>query len=164
MGKTTMSETDVLAMLALLKQEWPVCMYHTLRKNCCHFSDELCQRLGVGPVPRWIMNLANAGAALASAGDPACCWTLVSQARQVCCCGPSPIASRPPVHHYVGDERIDAGDAEVLFVDGIDALPVLPPLKGTAEPKGAAVAAGGSPWAVPQEAAERVTPRPVRPM
>ena len=28
--------------------------YDVLNKNCCHFSDELCQVLGVGQLPSWV--------------------------------------------------------------------------------------------------------------
>ena len=29
--------------------------YNVLNKNCCHFSDELCQLLGVGQLPSWVL-------------------------------------------------------------------------------------------------------------
>merc|ERR1719277_2901194 len=66
MGMTSMKEEDVLQLINLLKGYWPVASYDTLSHNCCHFCDELCQRLRVGPIPKWVMSLAGAGAAIAA--------------------------------------------------------------------------------------------------
>merc|ERR1740121_67762 len=49
--------------------------YDLLHRNCCHFCEELCLRLGFGPLPPWVTKLAAAGASLA-AGEvriPDCC-------------------------------------------------------------------------------------------
>eukprot|EP00930_Biecheleria_cincta_P088733 TRINITY_DN77990_c0_g1_i1.p1 TRINITY_DN77990_c0_g1~~TRINITY_DN77990_c0_g1_i1.p1 ORF type:complete len:302 (-),score=47.11 TRINITY_DN77990_c0_g1_i1:14-880(-) len=64
MAETDMSEREVQALLVQLADEWPGKDYDLLRKNCCHFSDEFCRRLGVGSVPAWVTNLAGAGATL----------------------------------------------------------------------------------------------------
>jgi len=64
MGRTTLTESQVYSLLSVLAGEWPALDYDVLRHNCCHFSDELCRRLGVGPMPAWVRNLASAGAAL----------------------------------------------------------------------------------------------------
>lgn len=113
MGSTSMSEVEVGALLGLLRAEWPVYAYNTLRKNCCHFSDEMCHRLGVGSIPSWVMNLAGAGAAVVAAGDTVCCRTMGQQGTLLCC-GP-PGSGRP----NNGGE-----DTEVV---NVEALPVLPP-------------------------------------
>ena len=42
-----------------------------LRHNCCHFSDALCIKLGLGPIPAWVHSLADAGAALGDAEQAA---------------------------------------------------------------------------------------------
>lgn len=34
----------MLTLLEVLRKRWPIKSYNTLRKNCCHFSDEFCQR------------------------------------------------------------------------------------------------------------------------
>ncbi|CAE7560924.1 unnamed protein product [Symbiodinium pilosum] len=39
--------------------------YDTLRRNCCHFCEDLCQRLGVSKLPDWVYRLARIGAAAA---------------------------------------------------------------------------------------------------
>mmetsp|Transcript_72533 Transcript_72533/g.224224 ORF Transcript_72533/g.224224 Transcript_72533/m.224224 type:complete len:262 (-) Transcript_72533:99-884(-) len=61
-GETTMSKGDVLKLVDQLRNEWPGADYDLLKRNCCIFSSEMCQRLGVGPVPGWVTNLAAAGA------------------------------------------------------------------------------------------------------
>lgn len=38
--------------------------YDLLDKNCCHFADELCKRLGCGPIPSWVHRGANMGSNL----------------------------------------------------------------------------------------------------
>ncbi|CAE7347939.1 unnamed protein product, partial [Symbiodinium necroappetens] len=53
---------DVILLLSALAQDWQGEDYDILHRNCCHFSDMLCRRLGVGPIPDWITNLAGAGA------------------------------------------------------------------------------------------------------
>mmetsp|Transcript_75377 Transcript_75377/g.233167 ORF Transcript_75377/g.233167 Transcript_75377/m.233167 type:complete len:210 (-) Transcript_75377:34-663(-) len=69
MGKTALSETEVLRMIQDMQEHWSGKCYDILTKNCCHFSDELCRRLGVGSVPDWVLSLAGAGAAVAGVGD-----------------------------------------------------------------------------------------------
>jgi len=62
MGATCLREEDVILLLSALAQDWQGEDYDILHRNCCHFSDTLCRRLGVGPIPDWITNLAGAGA------------------------------------------------------------------------------------------------------
>merc|ERR1712224_741344 len=57
-----MSLEDVKLLLEQLGSEWPGASYDLLRRNCCHFCDDFCQKLGVGPIPQWVTNLAGAGA------------------------------------------------------------------------------------------------------
>lgn len=64
MGETNLQENEVRAVIERLAAEWQGQDYDILRCNCCHFSDELCRQLGVGPVPRWVTSLAGAGEAL----------------------------------------------------------------------------------------------------
>lgn len=44
-----------------LQAEYTGESYDILRRNCCHFADELCRRIGVGPIPRWVSRLAIIG-------------------------------------------------------------------------------------------------------
>merc|ERR1712156_1170272 len=112
MGETSTPVDEVLSLIWLLKKEWPGEAYSTLSHNCCHFSDELCQRLGVGSIPRWVMNLAGAGAAIAASGDITCCRQVASQVTDnMCCAGVRP--------------GVSAIGNSVEVVEVVDLLPVL---------------------------------------
>jgi hypothetical protein len=73
MGFTEMTLEQVRLLLQRLKAEYPSNRYHILRRNCCHFSDELCRLLGVGPLPSWVLNLAGGAALLSSFGGAVLC-------------------------------------------------------------------------------------------
>ena len=45
-----------------MQPEWPGVGYDMLKRNCVHFCDELCARLHVAPLPRWINRFARGGA------------------------------------------------------------------------------------------------------
>jgi len=62
MGRTSFNYSQVAALLAEMKAEWPGPEYDLLRNNCTHFARAFCGRLGVSPVPRWVTNLGAAGA------------------------------------------------------------------------------------------------------
>lgn len=62
MGDTQMRPEEVEALVEQLMAEWPGQEYDLLRHNCCHFCVEFVTRLGVGPAPGWLTNLAGAGA------------------------------------------------------------------------------------------------------
>lgn len=64
MGRTELSQREVDALLRELANSWPGSGFNLLRRNSGHFCDELCNKLGVGPVPEWAMSLAGKGAAL----------------------------------------------------------------------------------------------------
>lgn len=87
MGKTATPETEVLELVYLLARIWRAETYSTLRNNCCHFCNELCQRLGVGCIPEWVLNLAGAGAAIAAAHDTTCCRQVAGNCAEQFCCG-----------------------------------------------------------------------------
>jgi len=63
-GSTALTEEEVYDLLRELADEWQGDDYDLLRCNCCHFSETMCRRLGVGPVPSWVTNLAGHGAAV----------------------------------------------------------------------------------------------------
>ncbi|KAE8719722.1 putative receptor-like protein kinase [Hibiscus syriacus] len=48
-------------ILQELSREWPGSSYDLLSKNCNHFCDEFCERLGVQKLPGWVNRFANAG-------------------------------------------------------------------------------------------------------
>mmetsp|Transcript_146293 Transcript_146293/g.364828 ORF Transcript_146293/g.364828 Transcript_146293/m.364828 type:complete len:225 (+) Transcript_146293:62-736(+) len=115
MGKTSLCEPDVLKLIALLEKDWLVADYDLLTHNCCHFSDEFCQRIGVGGVPAWVTSLAGMGASLAATGDVTditCCRMMVADS--ICC--------RPDSAGNANEEMVEAIPAisagpmgEVLF-------------------------------------------------
>ena len=53
MGVTALSQQKVKELLKEMSQEWKGRSYDMLARNCNHFCDELCKRLGVGPTPGW---------------------------------------------------------------------------------------------------------------
>lgn len=61
-GCTRMSEDDIAAIIEQMRQQYPGPSYDLLRRNCCHFADDFCQRLGVGRIPSWVHRLARMGA------------------------------------------------------------------------------------------------------
>ncbi|OVA13965.1 PPPDE putative peptidase domain [Macleaya cordata] len=72
LGKTTSSIYKVNQILRELSREWPGESYDLLSKNCNHFCDEFCERLGVPKIPAWVNRFANAGdAAMEVAGNTA---------------------------------------------------------------------------------------------
>ncbi|CAL1171941.1 unnamed protein product [Cladocopium goreaui] len=64
MGETEKSKTEIDNIIEEMKENWLGIDYDLLHKNCCLFSAELVKKLGVGPVPSWVTNLAAAGATL----------------------------------------------------------------------------------------------------
>lgn len=61
LGKTNLSKFKVNQMLRELSREWPGNCYDLLSKNCNHFCNEFCERLGVPKLPGWVNRFANAG-------------------------------------------------------------------------------------------------------
>ncbi|KAK4403618.1 hypothetical protein Sango_0730400 [Sesamum angolense] len=72
LGKTSFSIYKVNQILRELSREWPGHSYDLLSKNCNHFCDEFCERLGVPKLPGWVNRFAHAGDAAAEiAGNTA---------------------------------------------------------------------------------------------
>merc|ERR1712226_984265 len=55
-----------MGIISCMVEEYPGDDYDLLRRNCCHFADDFCQRLGVGSIPGWIYRLARVGAGVAT--------------------------------------------------------------------------------------------------
>jgi len=64
MGHTKMPKEDIADMISDLVEGYPGWDYDLLRRNCCHFADDMCLRLGVGRIPGWIYRFARVGAGL----------------------------------------------------------------------------------------------------
>ncbi|CAI0403201.1 unnamed protein product [Linum tenue] len=72
LGRTNFSIYKVNQILRELSREWPGSSYDLLAKNCNHFCDEFCEKLGVPKLPGWVNRFANAGdAAVEIAGTTA---------------------------------------------------------------------------------------------
>jgi len=69
LGTTSLSKTEVKALIKVLEVEWPGRSYDSLRRNCCHFCNRLSVCFGTGPIPAWITHLASAGAAILETGE-----------------------------------------------------------------------------------------------
>jgi hypothetical protein len=61
-GYTQLSKEDIAAIIEGMQQQYPGPSYDLLRRNCCTFADDFCQRLGVGRIPAWVHRLARMGA------------------------------------------------------------------------------------------------------
>lgn len=61
LGHTTLSPEEIAEVVSELIEEYPGTDYNILRRNCCHFADDFCQRLGVGQIPGWVHRLARVG-------------------------------------------------------------------------------------------------------
>jgi hypothetical protein len=64
MRKSNLPAQEIMKIISDLKREYHGIDYDILRKNCCHFADDFCQRLGAGEIPRWVHRLARIGAQL----------------------------------------------------------------------------------------------------
>lgn len=51
LGQTNLSIFKVNQILRELSREWPGFTYDLLSRNCNHFCDELCEKLGVPKLP-----------------------------------------------------------------------------------------------------------------
>nr|CAD1835390.1 unnamed protein product [Ananas comosus var. bracteatus] len=72
LGETDCSILKVNQILRELGREWPGNSYDLLSKNCNHFCDAFCERLGVPKLPGWVNRFANAGdTAMVVAGNTA---------------------------------------------------------------------------------------------
>jgi len=54
LSKTKLSLEEIEQVLRNLLLEYRGQDYHLIEKNCCHFAEDLCARLGVDPLPGWV--------------------------------------------------------------------------------------------------------------
>merc|ERR1712196_431310 len=64
--RATVAPDSIATIISNLIEEYPGEDYDLLRRNCCHFADDFCRRLGVGGIPGWIHRLARVGAGVAT--------------------------------------------------------------------------------------------------
>mmetsp|Transcript_59591 Transcript_59591/g.167872 ORF Transcript_59591/g.167872 Transcript_59591/m.167872 type:complete len:256 (-) Transcript_59591:23-790(-) len=60
-GATILTRSEVQRIIEWFDRRWPACAYDALKRNCVHFSEDLCRMLGVGPIPPYIRNLMDTG-------------------------------------------------------------------------------------------------------
>merc|ERR1712187_941791 len=65
-----------------MEQVWVGSRYDIVRMNCLLFANELCEKLGVGSLPRWVMRLASGGSCAANASNAIGLGS--------CCCNTAP--------------------------------------------------------------------------
>eukprot|EP00927_Polykrikos_kofoidii_P017827 TRINITY_DN18168_c0_g1_i1.p1 TRINITY_DN18168_c0_g1~~TRINITY_DN18168_c0_g1_i1.p1 ORF type:complete len:509 (+),score=70.76 TRINITY_DN18168_c0_g1_i1:88-1614(+) len=53
-GFTRLTSRETSAVVAELADSWPGNKYHLFQKNCIHFAQAFCKRLGCSPVPSWV--------------------------------------------------------------------------------------------------------------
>lgn len=59
LGTSAMSVYDIWQALLQLEQQWPANSYHTVKRNCTDFAEELVQALLVPePFPKWVRGIA----------------------------------------------------------------------------------------------------------
>jgi len=59
---TRFTAEEIADLISQLIEEYPGHDYNLLRRNCCHFADDFCRRMGVGGIPGWVHRLARVGA------------------------------------------------------------------------------------------------------
>lgn len=67
LGYTMLTNEDVAELLGQFIEEYPGDDYDLFRRNCCHFADEMCAKLGVGSIPGWIHRFAKIASGLDTA-------------------------------------------------------------------------------------------------
>jgi len=60
LANTKLSEREVGEVVRSLIQEYRGRDYNLIERNCCHFVEDFCQRLGVGSIPAWVHRLGRA--------------------------------------------------------------------------------------------------------
>lgn len=60
LAKTKLSEREIGVVIRRLAREYQGCDYSLIERNCCHFAEDLCHKLGVGSIPAWVHRLGRA--------------------------------------------------------------------------------------------------------
>uniref|UniRef100_A0A7S0ZRL4 PPPDE domain-containing protein n=1 Tax=Noctiluca scintillans TaxID=2966 RepID=A0A7S0ZRL4_NOCSC len=62
MRRSKIGPEGIADIITQMIEEYPGDDYDLLRRNCCHFVEDFCLRLGAGRMPGWIHRLARVGA------------------------------------------------------------------------------------------------------
>lgn len=69
LGKTRKTRAEVQRVLDELSRDWPGNGYDLLARNCNHFCETFCAKIGVDKLPPWVNRFANAGDAAIEAAE-----------------------------------------------------------------------------------------------
>lgn len=69
MGVTDLTLSEFAHVLRSMKKEYSGHDYNLLRRNCCHFADDMCQRLKVGEIPSYLHRLSKIGDVLSKCSE-----------------------------------------------------------------------------------------------
>lgn len=58
LGNTTLSASQIALVIEDMKVEYTIETYDLLARNCVHFCNDFCARLGVGRLPQWLSRVA----------------------------------------------------------------------------------------------------------
>lgn len=64
MGRTRLKRKEVESAILSMKRAWSGKDYDLLTRNCGHFCNELCEKLGLGRMPAWVTRVAETMAAV----------------------------------------------------------------------------------------------------
>jgi len=64
MGRTRLKRKEVESAILSMKRAWSGKDYDLLSRNCGHFCNELCEKLGLGRMPAWVTRVAETMAAV----------------------------------------------------------------------------------------------------
>jgi len=84
LGTTAASEDEVLKILQALRRSWSTTGTERQGRTCVLFAEEFCQRLGVQPLPEWVLELPALEKKLERQGAICCHQDWV---QLVFCCG-----------------------------------------------------------------------------
>lgn len=141
LGTVALTRDLFRAIIKELEMEWLAIDYDIFSHNCCHFSNELCTRLGAGELPEWIMRLSHVGHALSDrefrSAEALCCdRPITDQADHesgggtLCCCSAS---GAHEIHNVGGAHRWQREDPWKDDVVPSSRLPKAACLNGTVE-------------------------------
>eukprot|EP00913_Durusdinium_trenchii_P031195 g29211.t1 len=125
MGFTTKTEVQVLYIIAQMEANWPINKYNILRKNCCHFADELVKNLGLRGVPQRVLNLSEAGASVIDVAQATCCSRpkVFGACSWACCYGSSPNGRTSIVAASTKEMEFQCSDASSLAHEALIVRP-----------------------------------------
>eukprot|EP00927_Polykrikos_kofoidii_P017828 TRINITY_DN18168_c0_g2_i1.p1 TRINITY_DN18168_c0_g2~~TRINITY_DN18168_c0_g2_i1.p1 ORF type:complete len:513 (+),score=61.60 TRINITY_DN18168_c0_g2_i1:80-1540(+) len=64
-GFTRLTSRETSAVVAELADSWPGNKYNLFQRNCVHFAQAFCKRLGCSPVPSWLDSMCRSMLAVA---------------------------------------------------------------------------------------------------